>query len=348
MYGMVKIVKKNMIELIEYIRKYGTFRNDDEYKDLVLNSYQNPNFFRINSYGEQYQGEIIYNINEYGSAVGFFAEFLYLLIRLYFATQRGFVPYVKWGKDFLYYEESDRKTEDNAFLYYFQPVSEVLGIENAAHVLNATKYHIHAVQDELNTHGYKISSEYMDALSGMIKKYIRYNEDTLAYLERGYERLIGDKKALAVHFRGTDYRKEYNDHPVFITIQKEIDVVKDILTRRNYDVIFLATDEQDAVDIFKCEFGSKVRVFEDTWRANAGETVHYSLSDRDNHHYLLGLEVLRDQYMLTRCNGLVCGISNVTIAARMMRKAWYDDYDDLIIISEELCHNNRNFCDEEH
>lgn len=342
-----KIKKAGMPEFFHQCRIH---RGEEEFRQLVLEGYHNPDYLKIESRGNEYPGQIVYQIGAFGCSVGFFAEFLYTLIRLYFAADRGFTPYVNWGSDFLYYEQDGIGNEKNAFLYYFNPVTDVVSTDNAAHVLMATDYHIHDVQDRLNTHGYAVSDEYMTGLSNMIKKYIRYNDKTKAYLEDGYDTLIGNKRALAVHFRGTDYRRQYNNHPVFVTIEQEMEKVRELLATDKYDVIFLATDEQEAVDVFRSEFGDKVKVFEDTWRADGGdESVAYSHADRKQHRYLLGLEVLRDQYMLTRCEGLVCGISNLTLSARMMRKAWYDkDYEDLVILNHDLCHNDRQFCDAKH
>jgi len=340
--------KKN--KMLNFFNQCRIHRNDKEFRRLVLEGWHNPDFLEIRSYGDEYRGQTIYHIGAYGCSVGFFAEFLFTLIRLYFATDRGFTPYVYWGNEFLYYEPDGIDQEKNAFLYYFTPVSDVLRSDHAAHVLIANDYHIQDVQKRLNTHGYAVSDEYMVELSNMIRKYIQYNEKTQIYLENGYEKLIGDKRALAVHFRGTDYRRQYNNHPVFVTLEEEIAKVREILKEKDYEVIFLATDEQAAVSTFQQEFGEKVKVFEDTYRAYGGdESVAYSSISREKHHYLLGLEVLRDQYMLTRCDGLVCGVSNLTLSARMMRKAWYDkDYDDLIILNHDLCHNDRQFCDVEH
>lgn len=337
-------------EILALFQKCRLFRKEKDFRDWVLKGYRNPNYLELKSYGQEYPGRIVYHIKEYGCSVGFFAEFLYSLIRLYFATERGLVPYIDWGDNCLYYEESGIRNEQNVFLYYFAPVSDVNSIARAAHVLEADQYHIQEVQNCLNTHGYAVTDEYMNALSSMIRKYIRYNKPTREYLEDGYRELIGDKRALAVHFRGTDYRRQYNNHPVFITINQEIEKVKETFEAGNYEVIFLATDEQEAVEAFKREFGSGLKYFDDTWRADRGdESVAYSNSKRKNHHYLLGLEVLRDQYMLTRCDGLVCGISNLTLSARMMRKAWYEKgYDDLVVLNHDLCHNDRHFCDAKH
>lgn len=340
--------KKN--GMLAYLQQCRVHRKEEDFRRFVLEGYHNPNVLEICNYGDEYKGQIIYHINEFGHSVGFFAEFLYALIRLYFADVRGLTPFIKWDDNFLYYEKNGIDNESNAFLYYFNPVSKVQDIAGAAYVIHSADCHIHQVQDELDTHGYLVSDEYMEALSCMIRKYIRYNAKTLAYLESGYEKLIGNKRALAVHFRGTDYRRQYNNHPVFVTIEQEIEKVRELLNVKGYEVIFLATDEKEAIDVFRNEFGDIVKVFDDVWRAEGGdESVAYSLSDRNNHHYLLGLEVLRDEYMLTRCDGLVCGISNLTLSARMMRKAWYEkDYDDLVILDNALCHNDRQFSNATH
>ena len=49
------------------------------------------------------------------------------------------------------------------------------------------------------------------------------------------------------------------------------------------------------------------------------ETVMKSTSERENHHYKLGLEVLRDMYTLSCCNGIIAGLSNVSIFARIVK-----------------------------
>ena len=347
---MINLKKEFTKEMKTFWHQCRARRGEKEFRRFVIEGYHNPNFLELRHYGNAHKGEIIYHIDAYGCSVGFFAEFLFTLIRLHFAAERGLIPYVDWGKEFLYHEAGGVDGVYNGFLYYFDPVSEVKDIEQAAYVLEANDDHIHDVQNQLNTHGYAVTEEYMQALTNMVHKYIRYNKKTLTYLEKGYDDLIGDKKALAVHFRGTDYRRQYNNHPVFVTIEEQIEKVHELIKAKEYEVVFLATDEQEAVEIFRKEFGAALKVFEDTWRASGeDESVAYSHANRKNHHYLLGLEVLRDQYMLTRCAGLVGGVSNLTLSARMMRRAWYEkDYDDLVIVDHDLCRNQRNFGDAKH
>ncbi len=43
--------------------------------------------------------------------------------------------------------------------------------------------------------------------------------------------------------------------------------------------------------------------------------------ERENHHYLLGLEIIRDVYTLAACTGFVCGMSYVSFVVQILKKA---------------------------
>lgn len=333
-----------------YYNRCRLYYKDETFRKIVLGEYPNANLWHIQRKGTKNEEQVVYSIREFGGSVGFFGEFIFLLIELYFASERGLIPYVEWGKNFLYYEPAGVGEEKNAFLYFFEQTSNIRDIDNTAFLLEMNVTHIKDVQKEINGYSYHLSKEYIDKLSLMVKKYIKYNDKTRMYLEEEYERLIGNRKALAVHFRGSDYRRQYDDHPKFIGIEDELAVVEEIMKKEYYDVIFLATDEEMAVETFKKKFGDKILVYEDVMRVSAGdESIAFSKSDRVNHHYLLGLEVIRDQYTLTRSCGLVGGVTNITTAAQIMRRAWYEkDYEDLIILDYGLCKNERVFSDAKH
>lgn len=186
-------------------------------------------------------------------------------------------------------------------------------------------WHCNQVKALYGAVSYDVSDDYIDAMARMLKKYIRYNEETLTYLKKEYNKLLGDRKTLAVHYRGTDFNKGYNNHPVPVQVEQEMERVREFLDQKDYEQIFLATDESAVVKRFQEEFGELVKVYEDTFRDDGtGESIAFSKSERVHHHYKLGLEVLRDQYTLTRCEGIVCGYSNITFIARVMRRAWFD------------------------
>lgn len=345
---LVKLLAKN--EKLKFWNRCRIHRNEPAFREHVIEAYQSSDYLHLNTYGDEYKGETIYLVDEQGGGVGFFAELGVTLIKLYFADERGFTPYIHWGKNYLYYEPDGIEGEDNAFLYYFAPASHVKNIKKARHVVKSEMRHYEQVKSLFGAVSYDVSEEYVDAMAEMLKKYIRYNDRTKDFLEKQRNALLGDKRTLAVHYRGTDFRKQYNNHPVAVRIEQTIEETQKLLDTGRYEQIFLATDENAAVRKFREIFGSKVKVYQDTFRDEGGdESIAFSSSERKNHKYLLGLEVLRDQYTLTCCEGLVCGYSNVTFLARVMRRGWMNrDYQDYVLINNGIYHNNNNFWESGH
>lgn len=342
-----KLTLREMRQMLHLVR---VKRRNPEFRSMVINGYDNADYLHLLHRGDSVQNRIVYHIPEYGRQVGFFAELLYLLMELYFADQKGILPYVSWGEGSLYFDV-ENVAEKNVFQYYFEQVSELKEREvfSARNVILAEPSHIRYVQNELNTHGYLVAEEYLTELSRIYSKYIRYNEMTKRYLEDSFEHLIGEHCALGVHYRGTDFRRQYNNHPTYFSVEEEIERVKDIMNEGNYELVFLATDESVAVSKFREAFGEKLVFFSDVFRADEGdESVAYSKNERKNHQYLLGLEVLRDQYVLSRCSGLVGGISNITISAQIVRKSMGREYQDLIIMNSQINKNDNQFCDAKH
>ena len=333
-------------EKIVFWNRCRIHRNKPDFRKMVLEGYQNPDFLELHHFGKEYRGSIIYYVEETGSGIGFFAELGMTLIKLHFADDRGFVPYVHWGEKYVFYEQQGIAGEYNAFLHYFKPVSEVLSIKQASNVIYQEESHCKQVKELYGAVSYELSEEYVNAMARMMKKYIRYNDKTLDYLQREYDRLLGTKKTIAVHHRGTDYNKHFNNHPIPVRIEQEIDKIKELLGQeKGYEQIFLATDEKSTVLRFKQEFGDMVKFYEDTYRdEGSGESVAFSESDRESHHYKLGLEVLRDQFNLTHCDALIGGYSNITFIARVMRRAWFSaEWEDYCLISNGLYHNENRF-----
>lgn len=340
---IIELLRKN--EKLVYFNRCRIHRNKPEFRHMVLNGYQNADFLELHTYGREYEGMTIYLADEKGSGMGFFAELGVTLIKLYYADERGFVPYVSWGKDYLYYEPDGVDGEKNAFLYFFEPVSGVKSIEHACHVVKSEDSHYAQVKSLFHAVSYDVSEEYVDAMARMVKKYIRYNDKTRRYLKQEYGKLLGTEKTVGVHFRGTDFRKGYNNHPVPVQIEQEIGKVQELMEKSGYTKIFLATDEQMAVDKFREVFGDKVCIYEDTYRdQGTDESIAFSEDGRNQHHFMLAREVLRDQYTLINCDGLVCGYSNVTFLARVMRRAWYErEWKDFVLIDNGLYHNSNSF-----
>ena len=346
--GVMDFLRKS--EKLVFWNRCRIHAGNADFRKMVLEGYHSPDFLEMHHCGEEYKGCTVYSIQETGNGIGFFAELGMTLIKLYFADERGFVPHVCWGDRYVYYEPDGIRGEKNAFLHYFRPVSEVVSIEHAAHVVCQAPWHCEQVKALYSAISYDVSQAYIDAMADMLRKYIDYNDETKKYLKEEYDRLLGGRKTLAVHYRVTDFNKGYNNHPVPVQVEQEIQKVGELIRGNGYEQIFLATDENAVVERFRREFGDAVKVYEDTYRDDgSGESIAFSKSDRENHHYKLGLEVLRDQYTLTNCTGIVCGYSNITFIARVMRRAWFDqNWEDYCLIDNGLFHNDNSFSKSEH
>ena len=81
------------------------------------------------------------------------------------------------------------------------------------------------------------------------------------------------------------------------------------------------------------EFKEKTFLSTKSFRLSSNDQtgVHYAKPSnaRENHYYLLGEEVLCDTYLLSKCSYLICGHSNVTVAAMFMNG---DTYKEKVII----------------
>lgn len=124
-------------------------------------------------------------------------------------------------------------------------------------------------------------------------------------------------KCIGIHIRGTDMVTNTN-HPDPFSPSRVIDFLVENNINNLYDSIMLCTDEVEIIQKMKEEFGKEKIIVFNSWRASKGrnEGVHNSSEyPRVNHHYKLGLEVLRDMLCLATCDAFICGPSNVAYAA---------------------------------
>ncbi len=311
----------------------------------------NRNTFSLvcSSYGRLNKNKNIYFIQHGEKTTGFFAEIRMLLKYFAYADRFGFEPVVLWDSSFPYAEEKAIQGTHNPFEYYFvQPsgisVEEMYQSYNVFHAKE-----IHVSQSFLNReitdgeNGYWMSEKYMERLSEYAQKYIRLNSYTEKYVNDNIEQLIKGKATIGVHIRGTDFNNHYNNHPISVAVEKYLNAVDEMLQNNKYEQIFLATDDLRILRRFMGRYGSKLLYYEDVTRADVNQSVAFSASERENHQYLLGLEVLRDMYTLTACEALVAGISQVSLMARVFKKSTGCDYQQKIILDEGYYKNNNVF-----
>lgn len=115
-----------------------------------------------------------------------------------------------------------------------------------------------------------------------------------------------DKNILGLHLRGTD-------HPDKKPVQEYMQTIKTKL--KDFDYLFVCSDEQYNVDFCKVVFGDKVICYNSN-RSSSSQPLHHR-PNTPNHHYKIGEDVIVEAYLMAKTNFLLCTTnSNVNYLSR--------------------------------
>ncbi len=301
-------------------------------------------------------GELNPNINIYflemgDKGDGFFAEYCKALKYLHYADRFNMIPVISFTQDFMYAEDHPVNGSDNPFEYYFEEPCGI-SVEEAMQSRNVfLAEYIHTQTKEIlgkKESDYQVSPSYVRMMGRVAHKYIRVKpivkeniDSEKTILQKAADVCLNDR-TIGIHFRGTDFKRNLDKHPVYTDIEEYIDSATDLLDSGEFDNIFLATDDLEAVERFKKTFRNRVLSYDNTVRSAGNTSVAFSHDTRYNHKYLLGFEVLRDMYTLTECGALIAGVSQVALAARITKLSKGDAYRKIKIIDHDVNNNNRD------
>ncbi len=336
--------KVKQLKFALYCYKKG---QDSRFVNTVKQFGEKNNLIYVESYGEKQTSDTIFLIDMEESHSGFFAEHNRLLALLYFADKYDMKPVVRYHAGYCYAEAHPVNGTDNPFEYYFEQPAGI-GLENLAsckRVFRSRKENSYEVNRLCETpNGYTRSEEYLNEMARITAKYIRLNTIVGTKVEEEIHALLGGGKALAVHVRGTDFKQNFNGHPVAISADEYLKETVRVFEQGEYEKVFLATDDSTALKKYQERFGEKVVFYQDVVRSDGEDTVMHSDRPRENHRYLLGYEVLRDMYTLAACDGLIAGLSQVSYAARIQKKSTGKEYGSLVILEKGINYHKKNNC----
>nr|MCR5480225.1 hypothetical protein [Ruminococcus sp.] len=186
---------------------------------------------------------------------------------------------------------------------------------------------------------YLVSEQYLKYLGTISKKYFVIREELSNKIQNDIINAFPEKKVLGVHFRGTDFNAGRHGHPVIGKLTQYYNAIDEAL-RQGYNSIFLATDDKKVLSSFIEKYGDKICYFKDVKRSTSECGVHLQNHQEGCSGYYLGREVLRDMVALTCCDGLVAGLSQVSIFARIQKYANESHYNYLKIIDNGIHQND--------
>ena len=339
------VIKNEKLYIIaQCIRRF----NDTDFVKLIKGYYEDSYSYvsiLAKHNGVKYPDKVVYPINIYEtvnknnlkrSGMGFAAGLYLTLIEINFADTFGMTPVVEWGNTATYYEADMDRLTKNVFEYYFKPVSSVdyKEINDCRTVIEKKSRNGFFFMKHNN--GYATEQDEVEKLGYLFKKYICLNAETKRYIEMNLKKIICSDTVLAVHVRGTDFNVGFKDHPRVIAAEEYLAKTKELYDSHKYTRIFLATDDINALELFKNEFKDELLYYADTFRSENSVGPHNTPSNRSMHYYKLGLEVLRDIFTLANCDSLICGLSGVAFAARYVNLALDRKFEEVIILDKGI------------
>lgn len=320
----------------EYIRKMTELKDDADYIQICHN-------------GNNDYGKILYMIKENTGYDGFCATLTFVIYFLLFAREHGLAPVIKMSGSFAYYDEEKSKEIDNPWEYYFEPVGSQYDEKNALNVCYCNYLHMGLMRQRYDLSSYKVENYYdesiFDNCSPLIREYLVIKPSIVIEAQEFLKPVTEkDGKVLGVHFRGTDYVKGYNDHPVFVNEEQTIEEIKKALATGSFNAVFLATDDADVCGRIRDAIpDTDIMLYPDVFRSSGDTSVAFSKSERKNHKYLLGYEIVRDMYTLSICDGLVAGKSSVGFMSNLYKHSRNEVYEYMHIIDNGNNVNNNDF-----
>jgi hypothetical protein len=282
-----------------------------------------------------------YIINPKYRLSGFFGIYRAILSYLYVADKLNFKPYIDL-QETKFNVPGGYKGINNMWEYYY--LNNKLPKSYNAFVCdnNHTNlvYNTFFVKESMYANGYIINEEYLRALGNISRKYVKYNNETDKYLKNQIKNIGINSKTLGVHIRGTDFALGYGEHPKVVSASDYFKEIDKLLESKKYDKIFLATDDQNLLNEFLKKYKDKIIYYKDAQRSSLNVHVAFQSNSRKNNEYLNGLEVIRDMYTLSMCDGLIAGLSQVATCARIEKYSYSKSYKDLIILDNGLYERN--------
>jgi hypothetical protein len=237
-------------------------------------------------------------INIKSTRAGFFSNFRGTVSAFKKCESLESIPYVLWHNNIYY----DKNYGDNVWDYYFeQPMGN-------------TKIGDETIEQDFS---WKSESWTRDEMNRLINKYVKLKPEIINEIDKIYNTDFIGKNVLGVHIRLTDKKTTPSENKTIISCEHYIKEINKYVSKNKNCFIFVATDSDEYIGTLKNEYGDKIILFNDILRGKGNKGVHI---DGSPNGYKKGKDVLIETILLSRCNFLIKGISNVSLCSLFFNK----------------------------
>lgn len=326
---------RTMLADNSFIRSVYKFSTDATFRKLCFDYGRRGLILNFQTLGEENPSDNIYFIRIGDCSQGMFSLITWTLRRLEVAEKFHLIPVVEWSKVIPYALEG----QGNPFLMFFQPVSDI-SVESALKSASVAFSNNFDWAYGFPRFAYSVNQEEIDRLARVYRKYIKLQPELQKKIDRDVSELLGQAqgKVLGVHVRGVDWRNQkIYAHPIAPMEEEYLTKAKEMVHDLGYEKIFLASDSEGTIEMFRAEFGDCL-ITTQAVRAPAGSDA-LAIFDEKNDGYQMGYEVLRDTYALSACDSLLCGVSYVSYGARIIRQAQELHYERIVVFDKGMVKN---------
>lgn len=257
-----------------------------------------------------------YILSEQESGRGFFAMFLTVLENLQHCEKKGYIFIPDW-KDTSYSEIAHGY---NAWDYYFEPLSGY-SLEQAEITGNKI-IRVRWDKSQFEMKPIKINDRLLtkrETYNYYIKKYIKIRPEITKKVDDFFNENMKGHNILGVHIRRTDKffctSVPLGGYPV--SDEKIIENIDRYIEKNPSCKIFIATDDKNIFEKMKKLYKNKVMSW-DSIRSSDGTPVHKGILGKELQgvsNYKKGEDALIDCLLLSRCDFLIRGTSNLSAAS---------------------------------
>ena len=258
----------------------------------------------------------------------FFAQFAYVLQQLRFAQANQLTPVVNLDHEYNYYRDEDHPA--NVWENYFEPVNGLSSSELDKLDPRTIAFLRPEEQRALFLgEGDQPPIEYDDIAkqwwqkqremgADLTARYVRVLPEILTIVDEFYEECFQEQAVLGLHLRGTDKSVgpdgEVYDWPeLFIRIvppEEYFPFIDKFLLHHPNGKVFVATDQRQFLTTLINQYGNHI-IYTGATRSDSEKAVF----NRSGKAYQMGVEVLSDALLLSKCDFLIKCMSNVGEAA---------------------------------
>ena len=301
MYHVLKRIKPLITNTGPGLNKSLNLKFDLKKKNFLKN-------LKFCCFGEKNKNKFFYVIKRTPGS-GFFSNFVYVLNHLRISELFNLIPVIDMKNYKTIYNDKFNLKNINAWNYYFRNINKIKlkDVYKSQNVIFSSdiidrKYYYHL--DEINKN-FKLRKEF----KRIEKKYIKVDSKILNQANSFYSK-YKNYKILGIHLRGTSY-KNAPKHPFPIPLKLAKNICKKLLNQKKFEKIFIITEEKKYLDEFKKTFGNKLIYF-NSFRSNFNDA--FEIYPRKLHRYKLGLEILVETLILSKCDGIISNMTNVSSA----------------------------------